>query len=466
MPAGNTIPERKNSVPINRVRLNDSFVASWKAVEGFLGRFPKGAKTTDGLLTRKLSKDRGEMQELWQSFTEDRGSLGRKLLQNWKSISSYHMGFHMVNGARAKLVLDRADLRCNLRRRLEAHKKVAVFDLGCGTGSVSQVVAGWLGQTVEMTVDLFDQNRMLLECATKGLEGIRKDITVTAHRFGLEDWHLRDAEALAKRQSANFYCLGYVWNELEKNPRARSKLMKQFEYVAETKAPSYILFLEPANQNPSREAMAWRDAMVECGLQIIYPCPQSGACPMLERSRDWCYGEADWDRPMIQKKIDRELGVDRGRLAVTGFLLANRAAISSGEPLPALHEVIVGRPTNRESGSFSYLVCDQGELKAVEPNNPVPQLRGLQLQRNLPSRAKADLKDKAPSTSGSRRVGQSSISDAGAGNRSRPFSKTPASSETGSRPSPQSKSVPKPSSRANPQPKSDSNRKSDKHRES
>src|SRR3712207_8219094 len=40
--------------------------------------------------------------------------------------------------------------------------------------------------------------------------------------------------------------------------------------------------------------VAVRDGLVGAGFFVVAPCFWQGACPALERERDWCHAAADW----------------------------------------------------------------------------------------------------------------------------------------------------------------------------
>ena len=100
--------------------------------------------------------------------------------------------------------------------------------------------------------------------------------------------------------------LGYVWNELQKNPKAQRKL-SEFMMEASTK-PCLFLVLEPANQNLARNAMELRDDMCLSGFPLSFQLkPMSNA----RKAKDWCYSESTWKVPTLIADLDKFLEINR-----------------------------------------------------------------------------------------------------------------------------------------------------------
>src|SRR5262249_18307498 len=112
---------------------------------------------------------------------------------------------------------------------------------------------------------------------------------------------------------------------------------------------------------------------VAAGYVPLYPCPGAIACPMLERTRDWCYSEGTFERPLAVQTIDRALKIDRSQFAATIFALATPALAERLKVRAANVAAVVGRPERvaepRKPSAFDYLVCTRAGLQKV-PHAP------------------------------------------------------------------------------------------------
>jgi ribosomal protein RSM22 (predicted rRNA methylase) len=56
----------------------------------------------------------------------------------------------------------------------------------------------------------------------------------------------------------------------------------------------YLLLVEPALRETSRDLLAVRDRLADAGFFVVAPCFWQGPCPALLRDRDWCHDSAPW----------------------------------------------------------------------------------------------------------------------------------------------------------------------------
>lgn len=389
---------------VESIRLAPEIVQSWRQALLSRARLPKGMnpKTHDisRLIHTVIRSEAKEVGRLWSIFNQEREELSRHLLSEKRSAVAYLLGFHLANAARAQMVLSRAHGRSPLRRFLQSLKgQIQWHDLGCGTGALAQVVMHDLVKTgvapQAITMHLSDISGTLLDTAREVFEASGWSDSLRTHKYPLEKLSpLRLApEGETKLMG---YSLGYVWNELSRNKAAREKLLRVFEQRLEENHPTLILVLEPATEDLARDAMALREHLVGVGYKVLYPCPESGPCPMLKRSRDWCYSEATWEVPRDLKKLDEMLDMDRSRLSGVGYLLASKDMVSQMETLSSSGSgkgslkghtaatpsapIVVGRPVRTTGRGFDYLLCQAGELtKAPGGGEETVALRGLPL---------------------------------------------------------------------------------------
>jgi hypothetical protein len=332
------------------------------------------------------------VRDIWSVYNEERSSLTPKLLMSAPAVIAYLVGFHLPNVGRLLLALGRADQRHRLRDAVLEAKSLVWHDLGSGTGALAHAGTSWLGgadavRRLGAKFHLYDGSGALLDAARAVFTESELDGALKTHKLALADFEPRRAE-LAAPGGVTVVSLGYVWNELAKSRPAKGRIETLIEDAirgrAGEKPESLLLLLEPAQQEHAREAMAWRDARVAQGWIPLYPCPAAAACPMLERTRDWCFSEGSAKLPRELTLLDKLVGTDRSRLNSSMYVLATPALAARLESSPP-RPVIVGRPqrgdpTKPKGQEFDYLLCGGGELnKSAGTPGKAYRLRGQTL---------------------------------------------------------------------------------------
>lgn len=354
----------------------DPATKAWVATVGELGRLNRGSTPKDlGALEKVKSIfqiNKKSVLELWEVYTQHRDELSRKLINNRAYTVSYLLGFHLANVARAHDLFTRSNKRHHWNK-LTAKAPVRLYDIGCGTGAMS---ISYLQSSKASEVFLYDGSGPLLDAARVMHEKL-KTANLRTSRREIEDLDPKWFRATDK-DTIHVYLLGYVWNELTRNNPAKRRLMEILGGHLERQEKCLVFIAEPALEHMSRPTMELRDILCSAGFDALYPCPHSEACPMLERPKDWCYSEGNWQRPEIAEWIDGKLDLDRGRHAGTLFAFASPATQLASDHEP----IVVGRPVREEGverykGFFSYLVCEEDGLEKYEPKTPKnPILRG------------------------------------------------------------------------------------------
>jgi hypothetical protein len=400
-------------------------------------RSSKGKKPTDGpapapgedipsslATTALVRKNRRAIEDLWLVFNKERQDLAKHYLSTEKAVLIYLLGFHLPNVARAygsflrleqrypqmgdflRSLGEHRDSRKNKTanhlpkvppQEKQASKRPILWtDYGCGTGAMAQATLYWLKRHLphhQVKVELTDLSSHLLNAAQNLLESdpALKNIMVKTRRFGLEALHLPSDSAKnpPSDDQEPFYGLsfGYLWNELVRNPKARSKVIQVLTHHLERRHDTLVLIVEPATEQHARSAMALRDQLTQLGYHALYPCPQgSGLCPMNAPKKDWCFGEFIWDQPPECRQLDKLLGSDRKYLATASYLFASPQLWQKLKIAPnSLQKVVVGRPTIKSPGKrppapedFEYLLCTGKSLSkkpsqvARQQNSKIP----------------------------------------------------------------------------------------------
>jgi hypothetical protein len=249
---------------------------------------------------------------------------------------------------------------------------------------LSQITAGELLQQrsqLALAIELVDKNQAFLDVAIHGHKGLLgEEQEIVTRRQKLDEYLSRE---LTQGPIAGpvWYQLGYVWNEIVANPRT-TQLLLRYLAAGLQQGRRIITLVEPANQDLARGAMELREELLQMGYRVLYPCPHSESCPMLERSRDWCYSEFAWERPPLMRTIDRLLEIDRQRIGCSAYLfvspdleqnlLVRRPGTSQ--------EIVVGRPLlprgRDPRRDFDYLLCSPDGLGKKKPESGPELLRG------------------------------------------------------------------------------------------
>lgn len=360
--------------PQGGIILSNRLIDVWKKSVIASGRLPRGTNPKE--LTEKeqfkliAGGEKGAVAELWDIYNQERERLGRAVLNPKRQTVGYLLGFHLANMARFNILWKR------LRQRIDidllktiAKNGLVIHDLGCGTGAFSLALADILMREglskKTFNIELYDQVAAFLEAAEFGLKELIPEVKVNAHRQKLGD------KAIPVKGNeegwVNIYGLGYVWNELHRNPRAKQSLLASLNVPLEKNKPALIFVFEPGSETQSRDAMGLRDSLVEMGFIPLYPCPTAHLCPMLERPKDWCYSEGPWQVPEEQKKIDQFLRIDRKRIGGSMFVFATPdLAEEFSAPFDEM-KIVVGRPVKTDKSGKKITVPKKGKAPARQP---------------------------------------------------------------------------------------------------
>jgi len=375
------------------IKLSTALVNAWRETLIKVSKLPPGTNPKDenrnALAGRILATQSSDISHLWETFTTERGELIKNLLSTKRMAAAYLGGFHLANAARVQMLLDRSEKRSNLKNVIIKHGGHLVWnDFGCGTGAIAQTIAAKIiswKPDIAADFHLTDTTSTLLDIAELATKSSAPSFKVLKHKKAIEATSI-ETMIKGKDHTLFGYSLGYVWNELKKNNRAQSHLLELFTQHITQKHDVLIVILEPANQIIARDAMSLRNELVTLGYHPVYPCPSSKKCPMLERSRDWCFSEGSWTSPLLMQNIEKNLGIDRSRFSTSAYLFASPTL--SGKILPPGKNppVVVGRPQKiSEKGlpirGFEMLLCD-GDKLSKKPGSTGKNflMRGQQLK--------------------------------------------------------------------------------------
>lgn len=366
-----------------KINLNRQLLDSW---QNTIAEFSRGSKRGRGKTFSSIVNSHvNTITSLWEIFNNDRQILNQKLLNHSEATTAYLLGFHLANCARVMGIWERSLLRSpSLFEPLKNYKQIDIIDFGCGTGASSQatvsLISKYIDPSIHVTAHLYDQNRLLLNMAEFGFRNLGSNIGVKTCKISLDKLN----PSFFASETPRIITLGYIYNELAKNRRAIQFLNQLFASFAKSKAPTYVLLLEPAKKLQSQNAIELRNYMCELGFIPIYPCPSGQRCPLSSSAKDWCYSEFLWQRPQVQKEIDEKTGIKRAKLTTTGMLFFFGDQAKSSQQIPS---VVIGRPQTsgaklfknqkeRSEQEFAYLLCTPQGIDKIKPRDGSVILRG------------------------------------------------------------------------------------------
>ncbi len=360
------------------IRIHNDCLAVWRDAVTQFQKTPAKDKQPADITAKIIHRSMEDVRRLWDIFTQERDHLGRYLSDPKRERSAYLIGFHLANVARMQLLAERTITRYpELLSILQNAAQVVVHDLGCGTGAQSH---GFFGaarkhgiSTANWLWRLLDKQKAYLEAAGFMTQRLVNAAHVQAIRTTIDDLRLapQNSESI---ESMDVIILGNVWNELSRQARARQRLLANLQLFAAANRPALLLVVEPANQHIARNVMKLRDELFHGGWRPIYPCPAAMPCPMLERSRDWCFSEGMWKLPKEAQLVDRLLGTDRTHLSgsMYAFVNSNSAIWQKIDAAKTNWQVLVGKPriTNQKRNApkeIELLICSKNGLSKKKP---------------------------------------------------------------------------------------------------
>ncbi len=351
--------------------LSKSLITAWQETVIELSRLSKKDKQDPdrSAMIRKLVRiEKAALLRLREVFTTERESIDSKLLGSKENLISYLLGFHLHNAYRLLKTLERVQQRHNWSALTSTpNASLSVWDLGCGSGALSQVVVDTFAPYfATQRAYLYDTHSPLLDASKRIFARLAlPNLRVFPRKVSLQELN---TQPQIFPDELTVVGLGYVWNELTNNKKAQSQIRELLQHFLVNKAQVLLIVQEPAQDSVARSAMELRNQLVQQGFVPLYPCPHQHECPMLKRSKDWCYSEFATDEMSHDARlVDQFLEIDRTLIAASSYVFASPQLQERLKRQTETPPVVVGRPQNKESRSFSYLLCNpDGELTKQE----------------------------------------------------------------------------------------------------
>lgn len=329
---------------------------------------PSKPSQVDAFLSYLVENYKKPVVSLWQSYNVP-GSKSQFLrVTEAQHAISYLMAFHPNNLQRNLEILKRSDEGSPWIKSLGQQKKVHIMDLGCGAAAWSASLLEQINsgpQSAEIYVDLVDRSKYLLQAAQIGLEKNYKIKSLKTLQADLRDKKASDIflKILRLCETDNRVLvigLSYVWNELN-STKSKDQLLGLLQKALKSKVPVVLHFSEPGREKEAREAQMVREWLSSEGMHLLYPCPSSASCPMLQQQKDWCYSEVHNHDLHEWNWISDVLKLKRQRLSTASYICLNPSAIDALRPAAPPKARFVGFP--EISGKKQSLLCDRAQLK-------------------------------------------------------------------------------------------------------
>jgi SAM-dependent methyltransferase len=290
-----------------------------------------GKRGGDALSERELRDVGASARRLSEGLIGDRALAGGDYMSDASLLGAYLLYFWPRSYAQASAVFGEVG-------GLEGR----VLDVGGGPGPMAAAAL----DAGASRVHVVDGSARALEAA-RALMGAR----ATTARRDLERVGASDEEGFGA------IVVGHAVNELWGGQRGGvSRRVGLCEDLLGRLAPGGLLVvIEPALKETSRGLLEVRDALLERGARVRAPCLFAGACPALERARDWCHAERAWSPWGVTEAIAREAGRDVTRHRMTYVVFeAPGAAGRLGPPDDAFR--IVSAPLHSK-GQHRFMGC-------------------------------------------------------------------------------------------------------------
>jgi ribosomal protein RSM22 (predicted rRNA methylase) len=253
---------------------------------------------------------------------------------------------------------------------LSRARTLRVLDVGAGLGTTSLGTALFALEQLgieRVQVDAFDRDAAALAIAARLAKAAASDLNLALELTPIAT-PLGPALFKRARPPYQLIVLGFVLNELgDAQADAVAHHQQWLARLCELLAPDgALIVLEPALRATSRTLQQVRGlfAAAHGPPYVFAPCLHRGACPLLERERDWCHEQLPLALPPRLAQLARAAGLRTEDLSFS-YLTLHRAARSLAELDPAARLVRVVSAPLRSKGKLEVAVCGAGDTRKL-----------------------------------------------------------------------------------------------------
>ncbi len=302
-------------------------IAAWRDLTGA----PGGASA---LTHAEIARVAGGIGRLSRGLTDARGLIGVDYMSEPDLLGAYLLFYWPVSYAQAHITL--AQLPAGF-------KPASVLDLGAGPAPVA--MAAW---------DRWGAPARATDRSARALNVARALASAAGASLTTQTLDLSEPRASIPT-GASLITMSHALNELwAREPDAAQRRAALAERALEALAPGgHLVIMEPALRETSRGLLQVRDLLVEQGAAVVAPCLYQGACPALERERDWCHGEHLWQAPALVSALSDAAKLHKTSLKLS-YLIVRRGAWPDAPRASAWR--VVSEPLHTR-GRLSYIMC-------------------------------------------------------------------------------------------------------------
>ncbi|EQC49234.1 hypothetical protein M899_0703 [Bacteriovorax sp. BSW11_IV] len=201
-----------------------------------------------------------------QNFTSKREKIKEYVLD--ESLVSAYTAFYLpTNHPKLSFVLD--SLSEELKSTLCEYD---FYDIGSGPGTYSLAFLDYFNEAFKGEVHVVDSSELMLNQAKKVLDHYHPENRI----------HYSGIVVPSNKKKAFFF--GNSLNEIG---------FESLKKMLEIHKPDLILFIEPGTSDFFKEAIKIRDYLIDKNFSALYPCMNSGPCPVKKAIEagniEWCH---------------------------------------------------------------------------------------------------------------------------------------------------------------------------------
>lgn len=265
------------------------------------------------------------IHELSLKFTKERDKIG-DYLQDQRLVAAYTAFYLLTNIPKLEEVL-----KWMPENWIKIIKDCDFIDLGAGPGTFSLAWKNLGGQGAFYQVE---KSAIMREQGLKLWKGLH---STELFQSGHYAWTL---------EKPKFVLFGHSANEMG----ARIAI----DYLEKIN-PEHVLFIEPGTKSFFSEMLLIRDYLFSKNFNVLFPCPNSGSCP-LQHTDDWCHQFIYVNQDSEIERISQMARKDRRLLPLT--VHAYSRSYKGENPCERLVRVL---PETKFS--FEWEVCHKNQLE-------------------------------------------------------------------------------------------------------
>jgi len=296
-------------------------------------------------------------------------------------IKTYAVYFMPANLVKLHPVLDemRRDKNCAHFKK----KSLSILDLGCGPGTFT---VGFLEYLSEKCLpDSLDLESVELNCMDRSKENLSLAQNIIkeylAHgplsknikwKTFFVEGTITDSNSFqilfSEKARFDIIIAGNVITELPEE-----SINPVIDFLEKHLSPDgTVIIIDPGTKTSSKQLLCLRNKLLlETGLYLYAPCPNTETCPLTDNSKNWCHEKVFWEPPEIVSMIDRITGFSKEKGLKFSYLVFNKKNIHLSGIFPEISQGKVFRVV-------SYLIKNKGEERLYVCNG-----RGRMLLRRL-----------------------------------------------------------------------------------